>query len=280
MEERRASLCGMRAAFLSLTLLCACRAETAGAPANETAAAVSNAVAQPAAKTQPLAKAFSLEEDNDLYGFKYSWSAEAAAVPELEALFRKDMGKLKAELIESARDDRKARAESGSEYHPHSAQRSHETAGQSERLLSLESTFWGFTGGAHGMGTTGSLLWDRALARQIQVSDLLRPGTSWTGAIRQPFCVLLDREREKRRGEPVRRDEMFGECPKYGDVTVLLRDSDDNHRFDRIDVTADQYVAGPYAEGPYEVSLPITAAMIERLKPEYRLSFEPKPPVK
>jgi len=72
---------------------------------------------------------------------------------------------------------------------------------------------------------------------------------------------------------------MFGECPKYEELTVLLADADKNGRFDRIKVVADQYVAGPYAEGPYEISLPITAAMIDRLKPEYRPSFEPKPPV-
>ena len=110
-------------------------------------------------------------------------------------------------------------------------------------------------------------MWDRKLARELAVSDLLQPGTSWTGAIRQPFCTLLNREREKRRGEPVQPDDLFGDCPKYQDVTVLLSDEDKNGRFDHIHVIADQYVAGPYAEGPYEIPLPITAAMIERLKP-------------
>ena len=38
--------------------------------------------------------------------------------------------------------------------------------------------------------------------------------------------------------------------------------------------------AGPYAEGPYEIPLPITAALIERLNADYRASFEPRPPVK
>jgi len=61
---------------------------------------------------------------------------------------------------------------------------------------------------------------------------------------------------------------------------VLLSDEDKNGRFDHIKVIADQYVAGPYAEGPYEILLPITAAMIERVKPDYRSSFEPRPPVK
>jgi hypothetical protein len=63
------------------------------------------------------------------------------------------------------------------------------------------------------------------------------------------------------------------------EVTALLSDTDKNGRFDHITVIADQYVAGPYAEGPYDISLPITARMIERLKPEYAAWFEPRPPV-
>ena len=31
---------------------------------------------------------------------------------------------------------------------------------------------------------SGSLLWDRKLAREVPIQDLLQPGTSWTGAIR------------------------------------------------------------------------------------------------
>ena len=103
---------------------------------------------------------------------------------------------------------------------------------------------------------------------------------SWTGAIRQPFCILLNREREKRREEPVKPDDLFGNCPEWKELTVVVTDTDKNGRFDHITVIADQYVAGPYAEGDYEITLPITATMIDRLKPEYRSSFEPRPPVK
>ena len=67
---------------------------------------------------------------------------------------------------------------------------------------------------------------------------------------------------------------------KYDELTVLLVDEDKNGRFDHVRVTADQYVAGPYAEGPYEISLPITETMLKRLKSEYRTSFEPRPAVK
>jgi hypothetical protein len=103
--------------------------------------------------------------------------------------------------------------------------------------------------------------------------------TGWTGAIRQPFCTLLDREREKRREQPVRRTDMFGNCPALKELTVTPEDSNGNGRFDHVRVTADPYVAGPYAEGEYVISLPVTFTMVSRLKSEYRPSFEPQPPV-
>lgn len=262
-------------------LLVACGKQTADLAANSGEASRSQgAQVQPAVKPIPAAKPFSVEEEKDLYSFGYAWPAEAAAVPQLVERFTKDMEKVKAGLIEDATEDRDERAKQGYDFHPHEAQRSYETAGKSDRLLSLEGSAYGFTGGAHGSTGSNSLLWDYSLAREVSISGLLQPDQSWTGAIRQPFCILLDREREKRRGEPVARDDMFGNCPEYSEVTVVLQDSDKNGRFDHVKVIADQYVAGPYAEGPYEIELPITAAMIERLKPEYRPSFEARPPIK
>lgn len=270
----------MKAAIPILALLTACGEQSVDLPANETAIAATDQASRSMVEALAPAKAFAVEEETELYGFKYGWSAEAAGVPQLVERLTKDLEQVKAELIEGAKKDRDERVRRGFDFHPHETQRSYETAGQSDRLLSLERSAYGFTGGAHGSSGSGSLLWDMKLSREISIPDVLLPETSWTGAIRQPFCVLLDREREKRRGEPVKRDDLFGNCPGYNELTVLLRDSDKNARFDHIDVIADQYVAGPDAEGPYEISLPITAGMIERLKPEFRASFEPRPPVK
>jgi len=272
----------MRATILTLLLLTACGEKASQPEVNETKAAEPVAPASsPAPKpAAPPAKAFSTEGENDLYSFKFDWSAEAAAIPELVERFSSDMEKTKAELGSTAKADRDERREQGYDFHPYETQVSYETAGQSDRLLSLESSVYSFTGGAHGSTGSGAILWDRTAAREVKISDLLELGQTWTGAIRQPFCVLLDREREERRGEPVGRTDMFGECPKYEELTVLLTDADKDGRFDQIKVIADQYVAGPYAEGPYEILLPITAVMIERLKPEFRASFEPRPPVK
>jgi len=273
----------MKAAILIAAMVVGCSQQGAPEANDQSSRAVSGDNVLRGAHERasaPSAKPFSVEEENDLYNFSYSWPVEGAAVPELAAKFTKEMNDARAELIADAKADRDGRRKAGFDYLPHETQGHYETAGQSDRLLSLEYSLYGFTGGAHGSTASGAFLWDRAQARQIQIQDLLQSGASWVGAIRQPFCVLLDREREERRGEPVDKSDMFGNCPDYKEVTLLLGDEDKNGRFDHIHVIADQYVAGPYAEGPYEISLPITAAMIGRLKPEFQSSFEPKPPVK
>ena len=221
---------------------------------------------------------FKVEKKTSLYSYSYDWPKEAVAIPLLNQKLAGRMNKDRQALIKMATS---AKKEGG--WFPPNGYESNmgwALAGQSDQLLSLSGGHWQYTGGAHGNGGTMALLWDRRLNREISIQNLLRQGTSWTGAIRQPFCVLLDRERQDRREEPVKKDDLFGNCPGYNEVTVLLEDSDQNRRFDHILVTADPYVAGAYAEGPYEITLPITTTMIERLRPEYRTSFEPKPPVK
>ena len=277
--RERAKLGSMRPVILAFALLASCSEQTATSNGAETVEEPAANAAVPPTAPVPAAKAFSVSEENELYEFEYGWSAEAVAMPKLDEQFRKDMERAKAELISGAKEDRDERVKQGYDYHPHATHMSYETAGQSEQLLSLERTVYGFTGGAHGSTGSGSILWDRRSAREVSIQYLLQQGQSWTGAIRQPFCVLLNRDREKRREEPVKPDDLFGNCPEMKEVTVLLSDTDKNGRFDHITVIADQYVAGPYAEGPYEISLPITARMIDRVKPEYASSFEPRPPV-
>lgn len=221
-----------------------------------------------------------ISSKDDLLAFDYRWSAEAAAIPALDRRFRADAAKAKREALSTARANAEVRrhfnsAAPGGDFFS----RSWESAGQTPRLLSLEAETAAHTGGAHPNSGTSALLWDRRLAREISLDALLqRPGW-WSGAIRQPFCTLLDRERTARRGEPVRRGEWPNQCPELKELTVTLEDKGGDRRFDHLRVTADPYVAGAYAEGNYVISLPITARMIARLKPEYRSSFKPQPPV-
>jgi hypothetical protein len=225
------------------------------------------------------AKAVKIVRNSSPLEFSYAWSAQAAAIPALNRWMQTDADKIFKREAAAARSDFQNSKKSNYPFHQHEIQMAWETAGQSTRLLSLDGSFYGFTGGAHGLGSSSALLWDSARNAKIDIQQLLAVGQTWTGAIRQPFCVLLNRERAKRREEPIKPGGMFTECPAYKELTVLIADKNSNNRFDHVQVTADPYVAGPYVEGPYVIDLPITAAMIDRLKPEFRPSFEPQRPV-
>ena len=195
---------------------------------------------------------FKTEFKGKTHSYEYSWPKEAAALPKLRRQLNEDMEASRAGIRDEA-DTAYRESQADGSWFPevgYQAIINWELAGQSSRLLSLSAMNYVFTGGAHGLTNSGSLLWDRELDKGVSWQSLLRPGTSWSGAIRQPFCVLLNREREKRREEPVKPDDLFGNCPELKELTVLLSDSDKNGRFDHVMVIADQYVAGPYAEGP------------------------------
>ena len=64
----------------------------------------------------------------------------------------------------------------------------------------------------------------------------------------------------------------FGECPPIKDLTVLLGSSN-GRKFNRIGLVADPYVAGPYAEGNYDITVPVTAEVLEAVRPAYKDAF-------
>ena len=95
------------------------------------------------------------------------------------------------------------------------------------------------------------------------------------GLTRSLYCKKLDAERRKRRqGEKI--GGMFDDCPKYAELAIAAVDRDKDRRFDHIRFTASPYVAGPYAEGEYQIELPVTRQLMAALKPAYRASFEPQ----
>lgn len=91
--------------------------------------------------------------------------------------------------------------------------------------------------------------------------------------VRQPYCDALNAERVEKRGEyEATGDDMFEACPPFEELAIVPHANRDG-RFDRLTLIAAPYVAGPYAEGVYEVTLPIPAAMRELVKPQYRNAF-------
>lgn len=231
-----------------------------------------------AAASLIAARPFSFTFKNRYADADYSWSAEAAAVPALVKSFRADMAKARANSIECGKLETEARRRIGSPLPAVICSSSTKvtTSGQSARLLSLARQHWAFTGGAHGNGATTALLWDRKLRREISFGSLFAKVNGFSSALRDPYCRALDKERKKRRWSGYQPGVVpeFDACPKFSDLALIPADSNRNGQFDRIHLIAAPYTAGSFAEGEYDIALPVTIPLIAALKREYLSSFE------
>ena len=260
----------MHYAIIALLVLAACSRQPEKLPDNDAASAI---LAPQPVPAKPEPKPFSFDEKNELIDFHYGWSAEAAAIPQLVDRFRKDMDKVKSKLIAGAREDKAFRDKEGYDFNGFMSSTDYETAGESVRLLSLRADVGDYTGGAHGNHGTNGLLWDRGNAREIKVAGLFAEASNMERLLTQRWCDALNVEREKRRGE-AQDDGIFDDCPKFDDLAVIPSDKNRNGQFEQILIVASPYVAGPYAEGMYEIELAVTADVIAALKGVYRDNFE------
>ena len=111
----------------------------------------------------------------------------------------------------------------------------------------------------------------------IEIVDTHNPITPLEQALGQRLCDTLNAERSERRGFAVEpdSDDMFDKCPGLDEATVLIGSSN-GKSFDRLAVYFGPYVAGAYAEGAYELDFPVTASVIDAVKPAYAGAFSVK----
>ncbi len=220
------------------------------------------------------AEPFVQDIEDDLVDFHFSWSAEAAQVPDLVARLDAERAKQLAELQAVAEEERVLRNRDKYGYSFTGFERSTEysTAGQSPRLLSLSVKVSAYTGGAHGNHGTGAFLWDYVERREIGATDLFERPAAFPALVTANYCNALYAERTKRNGEQT--GTVYEMCPSLSELAIIPSDSDGDHLFDRIHLIAAPYVAGSYAEGEYDIPLQVTPAIVAALKPDYRASFE------
>lgn len=218
----------------------------------------------------------SAEKDGGSWEFEYSWPAAVSANPYLAKQFAAERDKILAEeraeweaaLAESPKDCVSCRGRSFA--------KEWKVVADLPGWLSLSADVSTYTGGAHGMYGTDGLLFDKNAKAIRQPLDLFRSPAALQSAVEGRWCAALDIEREERRGEPVdKSDELFGGCPGIDELTVLLGSSN-GKTFDRIGLIAGPYVAGSYAEGAYEVTLPVDDAVLAAVKSEFVGAFSVK----
>lgn len=230
-----------------------------------------------AAASEPADAQAVIFENNELRGeysreFKYNWPAQVTAVVELVARFTTERDAALAEQKQDFEDS--LREFEGSDCIGcinRSFEKVWSVVTDLPRFLSLSASIYFYTGGAHGNAGYDALLWDREARAVLSAEDLFENPAALQNALGDAWCKGLARERKQRLGEDYSEDGFFA-CPDVSELTVLAGSSD-GQTFNRIGLIAAPYVAGSYAEGTYEVTLPVSAKVIEAVKPEYRAYF-------
>lgn len=253
-------------AFASLLALAAC------SPASETAPPDKANVAATATASASSAEGVSVEEETDLLSYKFAYPAEIGAIPALAREIQGRADTVKSEMQADAASDQSGANEAGFPYRQHSLSEEWKVAADLPDWLSLTREFATYTGGAHGMYGVTSLVWDKQAGRSIEGIGMFTSPAALTAAIAETYCPALDQQRQQKNGMAPDPTGPFGQCPDVTELTVIPGSSN-GHTFDRIGFYAGPYVAGSYAEGSYEVTLPVDAGIMAAVKPEYTAAF-------
>ena len=204
--------------------------------------------------------------------FTYTYPAQVRAVPALKARLDAEAAGLRRDFRRDAAADARDAATDKRPFHGWTLDKTWKVVTDTPRFLSLSAETWSYSGGAHGNTGYDALVWDKTRRQVVKPVALFAGAAALKAAIQQPFCVALDRQREEKRGEPVKRGEMFGECIDPTKSTIIIG-STNRRTVNRIGVLIGPYEAGPYAEGVYDVTLPVTRAVLATVRPEYRTAF-------
>lgn len=247
----------------------AASADTPSAPAVPAAPAAANAKGE----------AVDISEETDDYSFEFSYPAQAGAIPGLKSMLDVRLDEQRSALKANAAEAKADAAANDFPFNGFYYSEGWQVVADLPRFLSLSSTIGTYSGGAHGNSNFDSLVWDREAGKALEPEDVFTSMGALDNAIGKPLCKALNRERTKRRGETYGEnadgDGMFDDCLSPEAANILLGSSN-GKTFDRVGFRFAPYVAGAYAEGSYEVTLPVDAAMLKAVKPEYREAFAAK----
>lgn len=259
--------------------LAACSGSSPDKSAQPTAAAT---IAAPEAIHPPTeapeamssARPVAINDSTPLYEFSYAYPVQAAAIPALVGWFKIDAAKLKRDLIVQAKQGQSEAKADKRTYYPYGHSTTWAVVTEIPGWLSLSAERWESLGGAHPNPWQEGLVWDKQTGTRHRGTDFFTSSAALSAAIRAPFCAALNKQRAEKRGEAVdpKSKDPFNACIDPAAQTVILGSTDKQH-FTRIGVLVDPYEAGPYAEGNYEVSLPVTPMLLKAVKPQYRSAF-------
>lgn len=195
--------------------------------------------------------------------------------PELHArLFNEGQATLTA-FMDQAHKDRAQNSADGIEEPPYYHSIVWKIAAQTPRLVSVFSEEDDYQGGAHPNHTLQTLLWDKTTKTEVATKRLFRAGADFR-TIDSYLCRQVEAERSKRAGEPVSQTGSGFACPKFSESRLVLIPAAAGGKAGAIDALYAPYDVGPYAEGPYEIRVPLPL-LAGVLAPEYADQFGGEP---
>ncbi|MEM7703559.1 MAG: DUF3298 and DUF4163 domain-containing protein [Pseudomonadota bacterium] len=214
------------------------------------------------------------DERSGMREFNYKWPRQVSALPALKAEFEADYER---QLATQKKDWASAQEDCPSDFV--SCRNIYfalewQVVADTPRFLSLSSSVSTYTGGAHGNYGRSGTVWDRENARRLEPIEFFTSPADLDAAVGDDLCKQLNTERAKRRGGPVEPnvDDWSSACVPMEDAVFFLGSSN-GEAFDRIGVYYGPYIAGPYAEGDFEFTMPVTERVLDAVNPGYRGAF-------
>ncbi|HYF23024.1 MAG TPA: DUF4163 domain-containing protein [Caulobacteraceae bacterium] len=261
------------AAALVLALSgCKRKEEAAPGPKGPDGTGSAGAIAVPADAAAPL----SFAQKSEHAEVELKLPEAVTGQPDLHArLYGDGVKELKA-FLEGAQADRAELVGEGVPVPTYSRSVEWRAAAETGKLLSLEGLTAEYTGGAHGNSGYAAVLWDKSLQRAITPSALFRANADWA-ALDAALCRALEAEKTRRLGQPFRFD-ASQPCPSWRESAYVLAPSAVAGKAGGLTFLYGPYALGAYAEGSYEVTVPL-AAFQAALAPAYADEFAgaPKP---
>lgn len=131
-------------------------------------------------------------------------------------------------------------------------------ATETGKLLSLKRVDYDYSGGAHPNTLSSGVLWDKALKRQVSFVDLFSKDADLT-ALDQALCSAINTAKRARVPDSasVTFDSPDWSCPRARDTAFVLTPGTVAGKAAGLTFLIGAYQVGPYAEGPYEIAVPV-----------------------
>jgi hypothetical protein len=203
--------------------------------------------------------------------FTFSYPAAVRHYPTLSSWLGQEEHRVRTAVTAEAKADQDEAAKDHHPFHPYEAVRTWKEVTNTPRFLSLSLEFYDYTNGAHGNSGFASTVWDKTTNSRRASLSFFDPQALRTAATAD-FCRQLDAERRKKRANEESSPTDFDACIDPTKQTLILGSSN-RVTFDRLGFLIAPYEAGPYAEGTYEVTLPVTPAILASVRPQWRRFF-------